>query len=177
MAEPRPSKSAQKRAALAIRAIADELVALKPAQLAQVVGDEDVLRAVREAQSIGSHGALRRQKQYIAKRLREVDIEPLRAALDALVGDPIAEKKRFRQAEQLRDALLGPDTPTAMIAAQTAGVTTDGAIASLVADFHSASDDAKRKATAKKLFRALHEQLLTVRIQTDTRRDTQAPPS
>lgn len=159
VAEERPSKSARKRAAQAIRAIADELVALKPAQVAGISDNEDVVRAVREAQAIGAHGALRRQKQYIAKLLREEDIEPIRAALDALGGDPITQKRVFRQAEQLRDALTGSAHAEALGLAQAAGVDTGGEFAALIARYHAAADDDARRAAARKLFRAIHAQL------------------
>lgn len=159
MAEERPSKSARKREAHAIRAIADELVALKPAQVGGITDNEDVVRAVHEAQSIGAHGALRRQKQYIAKLLREEDIAPIRAALDALAGDPVAQKRVFRRAEQLRDALTGPAHAEAVAAAEAAGVETSGELTDLVSRYHAAADDAARRAAAKKLFRLIHAQL------------------
>jgi ribosome-associated protein len=158
MTDERPSKSARKREALAIRAIADELVALKPGQIATVVDDPDVVRAVHEAQSIAAHGALRRQKQYIAKLLRDEDSAPIRARLDALAGDPVAEKRRFKRAEQLRDALIASpgDADDALVEAGLAD--TAGIIAAL-AEWRSAGDDAARRSAARKLFRAIHGQL------------------
>ncbi|MEN7344255.1 MAG: ribosome biogenesis factor YjgA, partial [Pseudomonadota bacterium] len=92
----KPSKSARKRAAQAIRAMADELVDLKPQVLEALIKDNDLLHAIREAQQTNSHGALRRQKQYIARLMRELDHDEIRDALDALAGDPAKEKQLFR---------------------------------------------------------------------------------
>lgn len=46
--------------------------------------DEDLLAAVLDAKKIKSHGALRRQKQYIGKLMGQVDPEPIRAAIARL---------------------------------------------------------------------------------------------
>jgi ribosome-associated protein len=46
--------------------------------------EEDLLEAVVDARGMKSHGALRRQKQYIGKVMRHVDPEPIRAALESL---------------------------------------------------------------------------------------------
>ena len=46
--------------------------------------EDDLLEAVLEAKKIKAHGALRRQKQYIGKLMRDVDPEPLQSALERL---------------------------------------------------------------------------------------------
>ena len=92
--------------------------------------------------------------------MREEDIEPIRAALDALGGDPITQKRVFRQAEQLRDALTGSAHGEALAAAQKAGVDTGGDFAALVDRYHAAADDDARRAAARKLFRVIHAQLV-----------------
>jgi ribosome-associated protein len=60
----KPSKSARKRAYLALQKLGRE--------------------AVMEARGIKAHGALRRQKQYIGKLMGRVDPEPIREALERL---------------------------------------------------------------------------------------------
>ena len=44
--------------------------------------DEELLAAIQDARRIKSHGALRRQKQFIGKLMRGVDPGPVRAALE-----------------------------------------------------------------------------------------------
>ena len=155
MATERPSKSAQKRAAQAIRALADELVSLKPALVGKVVADEDVASAVREAQAINSHGALRRQKQYIALRLRDVDVDAIRDALNALQADDKQDKRLFRAAEQLRDALLSEPAQTQSLL-DAAGVSTSEELHDTLRRYASASDTRTRKQAARSVFRQLY---------------------
>ncbi len=81
MTDAKPSKSARKREYLALQKLGEELLTLKDSDLEQIDLDEDLLTAVLEARQIRSHGALRRQKQYIGKLMRQVDPEPIRAAL------------------------------------------------------------------------------------------------
>lgn len=156
MAE-RPSKSARKREAQAIRALADRLVALKPDELGRMVDDADVLAAVREAQDMPSHGAGRRQRQYIAKLLRQVDTAGIERALAQADEAPAETKRRFHAAERLRDTLLsGEDVDAAL---QQAGLTLEPNLDTALRDWRSAHSDAGRKKAARVVFRILHAAL------------------
>lgn len=84
MTELKPSKSARKREHLALQKLGEELIALKPGDLKGLSLDESLLEAVMAARHIKSHGALRRQKQYIGKLMRHIDPEPIRAGLAGL---------------------------------------------------------------------------------------------
>ena len=81
MTELKPSKSARKRDYLAVQKLGEELIRLKQSKLDQLPLDEELLEAVIEARQIKAHGALRRQKQYIGKLMRNIDPEPIRTAL------------------------------------------------------------------------------------------------
>jgi len=80
----KPSKSAMKREHLARQKLGEELITLRDADLRSLPLEEDLLEAVVDARGMKSHGALRRQKQYIGKVMRHVDPEPIRAALESL---------------------------------------------------------------------------------------------
>jgi len=81
----KPSKSARKRAYLALQKLGEELITLRDSDLRSLPLDEELLDAVVDAQSIKAHGALRRQKQYIGKLMGRIDdAEPLRKALERL---------------------------------------------------------------------------------------------
>jgi ribosome-associated protein len=80
----KPSKSARKRAYLALQKLGEELVTLREADLQAIPLDEELREAVMEARRIKAHGALRRQKQYIGKLMGRVDPEPIREALERL---------------------------------------------------------------------------------------------
>lgn len=84
MTDLKPSKSARKREYLALQKLGEELIALHESDLREMGLDEELLEAVLDARQIKSHGALRRQKQYIGKIMRQVDPEPIRAAMKRL---------------------------------------------------------------------------------------------
>jgi ribosome-associated protein len=75
--ELKPSKSAKKREYLALQKLGEELITLRESELATLPLDEDLLEAIQEAHQIKAHGALRRQKQYIGRLMRNIDPEPL----------------------------------------------------------------------------------------------------
>lgn len=81
MTDLKPSKSARKREFLALQKLGEDLITLKESDLRQIGLDEDLLEAVLEARRIKSNSALRRQKQYIGKIMRNVDPEPIRTAI------------------------------------------------------------------------------------------------
>ena len=82
MTETKPSKSAKKREYLALQKLGEELLTVKESDLLSMDLDEELLAAVHDARRIKSHGALRRQKQFIGKLMRGIDPEPIRAALE-----------------------------------------------------------------------------------------------
>ena len=84
MTELKPSKSARKREYIALQQLGEELLKIKEPDLLGMQLDDDLLDAVLEARRIKTHGALRRQKQYIGKLMRKIDLEPIRAALAQL---------------------------------------------------------------------------------------------
>ena len=84
MTDTKPSKSARKREYLALQKLGEQLLTLKESDLHATDLDAELLEAVLEARRIRSHGALRRQKQYIGKLMRRLDPEPIRAAIERL---------------------------------------------------------------------------------------------
>ena len=82
-----PSKSQRKREATALQALGEQLVKLTAAQLNRITLPDDLLAAVRQAQSISQRGGRKRQLQYIGKLMRqldETDIEAISAALTTM---------------------------------------------------------------------------------------------
>ena len=139
--------------------MADELVALKPPTLDKLIEDTSLRTAIDEAQQTTSHGALRRQKQYIARLMRELDHAAIRTALDALAGDPAKEKQKFRRAESLRDALLGSEREARQQVLESNGLSDHEALVAALAKYTEARNDRDRKASAKQVFRHLHAAL------------------
>ncbi|HSY06549.1 MAG TPA: ribosome biogenesis factor YjgA [Steroidobacteraceae bacterium] len=107
----RPSKSARKRAAHAAQELGEQLVRLPEAQLAALALPEPLAEAIRAARHIGSRAAAARQRQYIGKLMRAVDLAPLHAALSAQSARAAAESERFRRVENWRERLLAEGAP------------------------------------------------------------------
>jgi ribosome-associated protein len=104
--EERPSKSARKRAAHAAQDLGEELIRLRDAQLEALDLPEVLKEAVRLARRINSRGGGARQRQYIGKLMREVDPEPIRAALSARSAEDARETERFKRVESWRERLI-----------------------------------------------------------------------
>lgn len=98
-ADERPSKSSRKRAAHAAQAMGERLITLRETELDRLALPEPLLTAVREARRIRARGGLARQKQYIGKLMRDIDLAPLEAALGPAIAPPRprrAKPGRFR---------------------------------------------------------------------------------
>jgi ribosomal 50S subunit-associated protein YjgA (DUF615 family) len=85
-AEDRPSRSARKRAALALQKLGVRLTQLKSSHLQAMELPPELLEAVLEAQRLRSRAALARQHQYIGKLMRQIDasrLEQVQRSMDA----------------------------------------------------------------------------------------------
>ncbi|QNN46088.1 DUF615 domain-containing protein [Thermomonas brevis] len=112
-----PSRSEQRRAALDVLELGQQLVALSAAQLAKLPVPEDLLPHIRETQRITSHIAHKRQLAFLAKQMRKLDDDALDAIRDAMSKDGEAARREtaaLHRAEALRDALLGDDGDAAL---------------------------------------------------------------
>src|SRR5579862_4097802 len=79
------SKSKRKRQMIALQKMGELLVELPTAQLSKIPLDSVLREAIIAAQSFSSHGAKRRQLQYIGRLMRDIeDITPIQSALDKL---------------------------------------------------------------------------------------------
>ena len=103
------SKSQRKREAAALQALGEQLVDLKPAQLAKMPLPPELLAAVLAAQGMRQRGAHKRQRQYIGRLMRSLDPEPVRIALLALESNSAAARQQQQYRERLCDALIAGD--------------------------------------------------------------------
>jgi ribosome-associated protein len=91
-----PSKSARKREAHALQKLGEELVALRAADLARLPLPESLREAIDEARRLTSRGALARQRQYIGKLMRDIDVQPILDAMGALTEERNARARMRR---------------------------------------------------------------------------------
>ncbi len=104
-AEPPPSRSARKRAAEAAQALGEELIRLRDAELDALGLPERLAEAIRDARSINSRGAGARQRQYIGRLMREVDVEAIRSALAAKQAGAALETRRLARQTGYNDPM------------------------------------------------------------------------
>ena len=150
---PPPTKGELKRQALAVQELADRLIDAPVSVGASLDLPEKLADAIALARRITSHGALLRQRQFVAKLMRGIDPEPIRAALEAVDDVARQDAARFRRAERWRDRLVdgGPAAVTEFTAEYPAA---DGAeLTCLLAAAMAERRDGRSPGAGRKLFR------------------------
>jgi ribosome-associated protein len=104
-----PSKSALKRQDRDLRELGVALVEMPLVELEALELPEKLLDAVMACRTITSHGARLRQQMYIGKIMRNVDVEPIRAAIAKRSDTDRQRVRREHLYEQWRDRLLADD--------------------------------------------------------------------
>lgn len=107
-----PSRSQQRREALAVLTLAGQLMELPPSRLAKLDMPEDVRREIDITRRITAHGARKRQLAFLAKVMRRYGEDEF-AAVRAELGEN-REKQRQENAvmhrlESMRDRLIAED--------------------------------------------------------------------
>lgn len=103
------SRSQQRREALEVLALGEQLVALTDAQLAKLPIPEHLLPHILDTRRITSHIAHKRQLAYLAKQMRREDDETLEAIRDALDEKGEAARREtaaMHRVEAWRERLL-----------------------------------------------------------------------
>ena len=107
-----PTRTQQRRDALAVLAFASQLVELPPSKLARADLPEDVLREIDHLRRITSHIARKRQLGFLAKVMRRHDDEAFDSAR-ALLGENRDQQRKetaaMHRMEALRERLLDSD--------------------------------------------------------------------
>ena len=112
-----PSKTQRKQQMEELQTLGEELVALSADRIKKIDIPDDLRDAVREAQRMTKHDeAKRRQMQYIGKLMRNVEVEPIRAALALVRGESAGETAKLHRLERLRGELLADEKVASEIA-------------------------------------------------------------
>ena len=154
-----PSKSELKRQSRDLQDLGDELVALPPAEFEALPLPEDVQDAVVAARRITSHGARLRQRLYIGKLLRRIDVEPVRKALARRSEIDRQRVLRELAIEKWRDRLLGDDASAWTELALLIAAEDLQQLRGLARQARAEQDAARPPAAARQLFRRLREVL------------------
>ncbi len=110
--EDAPSKTRRKLEAASLQSLGEQLAQLPGEVLDALQLPERLREALDTLGRITSHGALRRQRQFIGRLMREMDPAPLRAAVEAHQRPSREAARVFREAEDWRDRLLAGGAET-----------------------------------------------------------------
>lgn len=152
------SKSERKRRAHRLQALGRELTGLEPQQLAALALPEPLITAIRDYQRFPSHEARRRQLQFIGRVMRDMDPEPLQAALDALNGESAEARYEFRQLERWRERLLTEPEALTEFVAEHPQVAVQ-ALRHHIQQVHQAIAEEQRRTAYRALFRFLRDSI------------------
>ena len=159
MTDPKPSKTALKRAQAELQALGEKLIDLEQGELDTLQLDEALLDAIATAKRIRSHEALRRQKQYIGKLMRTIDPAPIEALFAGRERDAAREKRLFSTAERWRDRIIR-EGHSAIDEFRAQFDDSGDTLAGLYDELDRAFSDRAEKTASRAIFRHVHATLV-----------------
>jgi ribosome-associated protein len=160
-----PSKSALKRESHSLQKMGETLADLPASVLKNLPLPDNLREAIEHLQSIKSRGAARRQRQYLGKVMRNVDPEPIKAALEAMDQRAQRERNQFHAIERWRDRFLEEGESVATEFVARFPDTDRQRLRSLARSVSGATSDDQRSRAARALFKFLREIMLAVPAQ------------
>jgi ribosome-associated protein len=154
------SKTRRKTAMHDLQALGEELVGLSGERLAKLCLPENLLQAISEAKRISSHGALKRQRQYIGRLMRDVDAEPIRKTLDGWRHQSGAAVATQHLAERWRERLIDNDHEFTAFASEFPGADLPR-LRTLARNARDERAKEKPPRAFRELYRALHDTIAT----------------
>lgn len=100
------SKTQRKKECTDMTEMGEKLISLNHDELAQIQMDDELRAAIEEAQRIKSYGALKRQKQFIGKIIRNIDADEISIQLDKILHKHDMHNAEFKRMEKWRDNLV-----------------------------------------------------------------------
>ncbi len=149
-----PSKSQRKRDMHALQSLGEELAALSLDRLRALELPDALRDALLQVRSLRTHGAVRRQLQYVGKLMRDVDPEPLRERLDVWNGTSREAVVRAHLAEHWRERLLAGDEAFSELLSEFPTVDIP-AMRTLIRNARREREDSKPPRNFRELYRAL----------------------
>ncbi|MFK8047756.1 MAG: ribosome biogenesis factor YjgA [Halioglobus sp.] len=157
-----PSKSELKRRMTALQQMGESLILLGEKQLAKIpIADERLLLAIQETKRIKSNNARRRHMQFIGRLMRDIDVEPIEAALTAMRTQRQDKNNAFHALEKMRDDVLEEGLKGIELVMKRWDFADRQQLRQLVLQHQREMKQEKPPAASRKLFkylRTLHEQ-------------------
>ena len=156
MLEESDSKTRRKAEMHALQALGARLLELQPAQIDALGLPERLATALRDARRISSHEARRRQMQFIGRLMRDLDAEPIRAALAERDGHSGVARARQLRLERWRERLLADDGALTEFAREHAGADLQ-VLRALIRNARKELAGARPPRAQRELFRRIRE--------------------
>ena len=150
------SRTKKKEQVEELQKLGAALIALPPVTLDALGLPAELLAAVHDAQRFTSHGALRRQVQFIGKIMRKIDPEPVRAAVTAITNQSTTTRARQKRLEQWRERLIADDAALTEFAGEHAGADLQE-MRTLIRNARKEIAQSKPPRAQRELFRVLRE--------------------
>ncbi|MCM5703102.1 ribosome biogenesis factor YjgA [Larsenimonas salina] len=151
------SKTQRKNAMLALQALGDRILALRPVQQRELPLSEDMWAAIEEMGRISSREARRRHMQYIGKVMRHEDIDAIEAKFEEFDQRKQASDREFHRLEQWRDRLVAEGTPAVTEFVKHYPNVDLQKLRQLVRNAQRERDNGKPPTSARKLFALLRD--------------------
>lgn len=152
------SKSARKREHLALQALGEKLIGLPIPELETMDLDEPLFDAIVDARSMRSRGALRRQRQFIGKLMRDANAAQIESSLEACGQKDRLATAVFHSAEEWRERICNEGAPALAAFAEFTG-RSDPALSNLLHEHGAAATGSGKRSVHRRLFRAIHDEL------------------
>ena len=158
MPDAKPSKSERKRTHNELQSLGERLIGLPDEVRRSLALDERLDDAIDAMRRMRSHEAIRRQKQYIGKLMRDVDPAPIRALLARQDAATNQDKRLFALAERWRDRLLESHSALGEFESEIGG--SGEALAGLLDTLAQVSNERDERRLQRQLFREIHARLV-----------------
>lgn len=151
------SRTRLKKDAHALQRTGEKLAALSEAQLERMALPADLMEAIFDLKRMRSHGARKRQMQYVGALMRHVDAVPIDQALREIEQGAYLQARTFHRIEAWRDKLVAGDDALMEEILQTFPAADRQRLGQLVRNARKESGTEAPSRAARHLFRYLRE--------------------
>ena len=160
------SKTKRKQQMLELQDLGEELVALSKDALKKTPMSDELREAIKEYQRIPTHGAHRRQMQYIGKIMRNEDTAPIIEKLKQLKGSSTAATALLHRIERYRTEMIANDAAITQFLADFPAVDAQP-LRALVRNARKEAEQVKPPKAYRELFQLIKTALETPVVDDD----------
>lgn len=151
------SRSQHKRESEALQRLGEQLIKLPESVVATIPLPDDLREAIAHARTLTSYGALRRQRQFIGRLMRDIDAEPIIQAVAQWEGGRRRQSEQHHDLEDLRESLIRDGEPAVKRALDTYPQADEGQLRQLVNNARQERQAGAAPRASRALFRFLRQ--------------------